>query len=69
GGFLAAHRRRCGAAKAPAKCSDCGKSRELCQRCGNGGDDGDEAEPPEKPFKCQERGKSFGQRSALGKHR
>ncbi|NWS32602.1 Z354A protein, partial [Polioptila caerulea] len=50
------------ASSASPKCLDCGKSRGLCQDCGR------EA-APEKPYKCQECGKSFGQRSALVKHR
>ncbi|NXB82919.1 ZN850 protein, partial [Donacobius atricapilla] len=45
-------------------CRDCGESRAPCRDCGRGAE-----EAPEKPYKCQECGKSFGQRSALVKHR
>ncbi|NWW69458.1 Z286A protein, partial [Ifrita kowaldi] len=43
-------------ASAVPKCLDCGKSRGLCQDCGRES----EAAAPEKPYKCQECGKSFG---------
>ncbi|NXM65087.1 ZN154 protein, partial [Illadopsis cleaveri] len=56
-----------GGGGAGRKCLDCGKSRGLCQDCGR--DSEPASAPPEKPFKCQECGKSFGQRSALVKHR
>ncbi|NWI98132.1 ZN514 protein, partial [Pitta sordida] len=58
------------------KCPDCGKNpRERgrqedrqCQDCGREGD-ADATAVPEKPYKCGECGKGFGQRSALVKHR
>ncbi|NXQ90030.1 ZSC20 protein, partial [Nyctibius grandis] len=67
----------------PPKCPDCGKNRggaaglrprgQQCLDCGRESDPGDgetaPAAPPEKPYKCGECGKGFGQRSALVKHR
>ncbi|XP_033929448.1 zinc finger protein 2 homolog [Melopsittacus undulatus] len=67
-----------------SKCPDCGKNRagtlglrpraQQCLDCGleadGGGGGGDSVPvPPEKPYKCGECGKGFGQRSALVKHR
>ncbi|NXB54980.1 ZN154 protein, partial [Leucopsar rothschildi] len=65
GAALLKHQRAHGAAAAAAageECAECGKKRGLCRDCGR------EA-APEKPYACQECGKSFGQRSALVKHR
>ncbi|NXI20634.1 Z354A protein, partial [Irena cyanogastra] len=69
-GFLAAHRhhrRRSGQARqqrgqgGEARCADCDKTA--------GPKRAEAAAAAEKPHACQECGKSFGQRSALVKHR
>ncbi|NXP47798.1 ZNF16 protein, partial [Heliornis fulica] len=78
--LLKHHRAHGAAAGTPPKCWDCGKNRTpgailrpRAQQCPDCGRDAEAAgaapAPPEKPYKCVECGKGFGQRSALVKHR
>ncbi|NXN44624.1 ZNF16 protein, partial [Rhinoptilus africanus] len=85
GAALLKHQRAHGSggnAGQPPKCPDCGKNRgsavgfspraQQCLDCGresDGGEGESAPAPPEKPYKCGECGKGFGQRSALVKHR
>ncbi|NXO32855.1 PRDM9 methyltransferase, partial [Cisticola juncidis] len=64
GAALLKHQRSHGDAAEQPSCQDCGNGRGLCQDCGAAA-----TAAPEKPYKCQECGKGFGQRSALVKHR